>query len=196
MPFFKVDSSTSVSDSKELSGFCTLTSGNAILFLLNFGRIRFRRGEVVLAVFSYENSVVVVVAGIVVVVRVVVVVVVVVDLVVVITGLLVEVECGYALMNGLLFSATVEDCCGVDLSISAAGLRVMISGFRVDNFFRRFGGNVGVSVVVVVVVVVVHDVVVVDVRGGRVVHGVVASNVVGSVGEKLLNGDETSSPIV
>jgi hypothetical protein len=75
------------------------------------------------------------------------------------------------------------------------GLRVMIRGFRVDNFFRRFGGNVGDSVVVVVVVV-VHDVVVVDVRGGRVVHGVVASNVVGSVGEKLLNGDETSSPIV
>jgi hypothetical protein len=121
LPFFKVDSSTSVSDSKELSGFCTLTSGNAILFLLNFGRIRFRRGDVVLAVFSYENSVVGV-SGIVVDVVIVVVVVVVVVLVVVITGLLVEVECGYALMKGLLFSATVEDCCGVDLSISAAGV--------------------------------------------------------------------------
>ncbi len=82
-------------------------------------------------------------------------------------------------MKGDLFSATVEGCCGVDLSISTAGLRVMISGFRVDSFFRRFEGGSAV----VVVVVVVHAAVVVVVRGGLVVQGVVASNDVGSVGE-------------
>ena len=59
----------------------------------------------------------------------------------------------------------------------------MMRGLRVDNFFRRFGGNVGASVVVVVVFVVVQGAsVVVDVRGALVVQGVVASNVVGSVG--------------
>ncbi len=88
MLFFKGNSSTS--DSNEFSVICSFSSGNATLFLLTFGRMRFKRSDIVFGVFSYTKSVVVVVSGVVVVAVVVDVVVVV--LVVVIAGLRVEVE--------------------------------------------------------------------------------------------------------
>ena len=88
----------------------------------------------------------------------------------------------------------MNDSVEVDLDKSTAGLLVIITDFRVDNFLIRLtDANSVVVIGSVVVVVVAVVVVVVDV----VVHGVVASNTfdIGSVGPCSLNGD-TSSPMV